>query len=80
MLKEKNLSGKYSKKRLDSIKISSIDAIKTISKVSIQKTDEATADLIGNKIDDQIRKAYKIKSLNTAQGESENLEFDEQIS
>ena len=42
----KNLSNKYSQKRLDSAKQSTADAIKTVSKRAIQKTVEATGDLI----------------------------------
>ena len=42
----KNLSNKYSQKRLDSAKQSTADAIKTVSKRAIQKTAEATGDLI----------------------------------
>ena len=50
----KSLSNKYSQKHLDSAKKSAIDAIKTTSKRAIQKTTEATADLIVNKIADKI--------------------------
>ena len=46
----KNMSNKYSQKRVDSAKKSATDAIKTASKKSIQKTAEATGDLIGNKL------------------------------
>ena len=51
---DKNLSNKYSQKRLDTAKKSTRDAIKTTSKRAIQKTAEATGDLIGNKIADKI--------------------------
>ena len=44
----KNLSNKYGQKVLDSAKKSTTDAIKTASKRAIQKTAEATGDLIGN--------------------------------
>ena len=50
----KSLSNKYSQELLDSAKKSTIDAIKTTSKRAIQKTAEATGDLIGNKIADKI--------------------------
>ena len=50
----KNLSNKYSQKLIDAAKKSTTDAIKTASKRSIQKTAEATAYLIGNKIADKI--------------------------
>ena len=45
----KSLSNKYGQKLLDSAKKSTTDAIKTASKIAIQKTAEATGDLIGNK-------------------------------
>ena len=48
----KNLSCKYSKKLLDSAKNSATDTIKTTSKRVIQKTAEATGDLISNKMAD----------------------------
>ena len=48
----KNMSNKYSKKLVDTAKKSATDAIKTASKRAIQKTAEATGDLIGNKIAD----------------------------
>ena len=46
----KSLSGKYSQKRFDHAKQSAVDAFKTSSKGVIQKTAEASSDLIGNKI------------------------------
>ena len=50
----KNLSGKYSYKRLGLAKQSSIDAIKTLWKTAIQKSVEAIGGLIGNRITDKI--------------------------
>ena len=50
----KRLSNKYGQKLLDSAKKSITDAIKTASKRIIQKTTEATGDLIDNKIADKI--------------------------
>ena len=44
----KSLSIKYGQK-LDSVKKSTTDAIKAASKTAIQKTAEATGNLIGNK-------------------------------
>ena len=58
----KSLSKKYGQKLLDSAKKSTTDAIKTASKKSIQKTAEATDDLIGNKIADKITSVSKKKS------------------
>ena len=56
----KSLSNKYGKKPLGCVKKSAIDAIKTASKRAIQKTAEATRDLIGNKIADKV---FQRKSL-----------------
>ena len=50
---DKSLCSKYGQKLLDSAKKFTTDAIKTASKRAIQKTTEATADLIGNKIADK---------------------------
>ena len=50
----KNISSKYSQKLVDSAKTSATDAIHTTSKIAIQKTAEATGDLIGNKIAEKI--------------------------
>ena len=58
----KNLINKYSEKLLDSAKNSTTDGIKTTSKRAIQKTAEATGDLIGNKIVDKITKAPQKKA------------------
>ena len=44
-----NLSGKDSQKLLDSAKKSGADALKTASERAIQKTAEATGNLIGKK-------------------------------
>ena len=58
----KSLSNKYFQKLLNSAKKSTTDAIKTDSKRAIQKTAEATGDLIGNKIADKITSISKKKS------------------
>ena len=55
----KNLSNKYGQKRFDSAKKSTTEAIKTASKRPIQKTAEATGDLIGNNIADKITSVAK---------------------
>ena len=60
----KSLSNKYGQKLLDGAKKSTTDAIKTASKRAIQKTAEATGDLIGNKIVDKITSVSKKKSNN----------------
>ena len=49
----KNLSNKYGQKPLNSSKKYTTDAINTASKRAIQRTTEATGDLIGNKITDK---------------------------
>ena len=54
----KNMSKKYSQ-GLDSAKKSTTDAIKAASKRVIQKTAEATRDLIGNKIAGKITSVLK---------------------
>ena len=69
---DKNLSNKYRQKRLDSAKKYTTDAIKTASKRAVQKTAEATGDLIGNKI------TYKIKSISRISGISRNNKFARQ--
>ena len=58
----KSLSNKYGQKPLDSAKTSTGDPIKIASKRAIQKTAEATGDLIGNKIADKITSISKKKS------------------
>ena len=55
----KSFSVKYSQKLLDYVKQSAIDAPKTTSKIVIQKTAEATRDLIDNKIADKIKKVSR---------------------
>ena len=60
----KSVSNKYGQKRLDSAKKSTTDAIKTASKRAIQKTAEATGDLIGNKITSVSKKPYNNNNNN----------------
>ena len=50
----KNMSNKDSQTLLDSVKKSTTYAIKIASKRAIQKTAEATGDLIGIKLDEKI--------------------------
>ena len=59
----KTMSNKYSQKLVDTANKFATDAIKTASKRAIQKTAEATGDLVGNKIADKITSASK-KSRN----------------
>ena len=60
----KSLSNKYGQKLLDSAKKSTTDAIKTVSKRAIQKTAEATGDMIGNKVADKITSVLKKPNIN----------------
>ena len=74
----KNLSNKYGQKLLGSAKKSTADAIKTASKRAIQKTREATEDLIGNKIADKIRSVSKkkpTKELPNGETKEEDVEI-----
>ena len=57
----KTFKDKYGKKLLDAATKTGIDAAKTASKRVVQKTAEATADLIGNKIADKITSVGKTK-------------------
>ena len=52
---------KYGKKLMDTATKTGIDAAKTASKRVVQKTAEATRDLIGNKIADKITLGGKTK-------------------
>ena len=71
----KSLSNKYGQKLLDSAKKSTADAIKTASKRAIQKTAEATGDLIGNKIVDKITSVSKKKSDKGLHNNDEDAEI-----
>ena len=70
---DKNLSNKYGQKLLDSPKRSTMDAIKTPSKRAIQKTAEATGDLIGNKIADKITRVSKKSNKELPNDETEKM-------
>ena len=64
---------KYGQKRLDSTKKSTTDAIKAASKRAIQKTAEASGDLIGNKIAD---KMSSVLNKSTKQLQNNETEVD----
>ena len=53
---------KYRKKSMDTATKTKRDAAKSASKRVVQKTAEATEDLIGNKVTDKITSADKTKS------------------
>ena len=55
------LGGRYGKKLIDTATKAGIDAANTASKRVVQKAAEATGDLIGNKIADQITSVGKTK-------------------
>ena len=57
----KKIDNKYGKKLMDTATKTGIDAAKTASKRVVQKTAEATGDLIGNKIADKINPIGKSK-------------------
>ena len=63
----KNLHGKYRHKLLDHAKQSAADALKTTSKKIIQKSAEATGDLVGNKINNIITKASRSSPQNKSE-------------
>ena len=50
----RSMSNNYGKKLVNTAKKSAADAVKTASKRAMQKTAEATGDLIGNKLADKI--------------------------
>ena len=60
------LNSKYSQKLLHHAKQSGTAALKTVSKRVIQKTAEATTDLIGNKIADKITLVSKTSPENNS--------------
>ena len=70
----KSLSSKYGRKLLDSAKKSTTDAIKAASKRAIQKTAEATGDLIGKKIADKITRISR-KSSNNNNNNNDGVEL-----
>ena len=57
----KNIGNKYGKKLMDTATKTGMDAVKITSKRVIQKTAEATGDLIENKIADKITSIGKSK-------------------
>ena len=70
----RSMSNKYGKKLVDTAKKSATDAIKTASKRAIQKTAEATGDLVGNKTADKITSVSK-KSTEKLPTIDENAEL-----
>ena len=66
----RSMINKYGKKLADTAKKSATGAIKTASKRAIQKTEEATGDLIGNKI------AHKITIVSKKESNNNNNDND----
>ena len=62
MSSARRFGDKYGKKLVDTATKTRIDAAKTAYKRIVQKTAEATGDLMGNKIADKITSVEKIKS------------------
>ena len=60
---------KNGKKLMDTATKTGIDAVKTASRRVVQKTAEATGDLIGNKIADNITSLGKTKSKEKEENE-----------
>ena len=75
----KNVSSKYDQKVLDSAKKSTADAIKIVSKKAIQKTAEATGDLIGNEIADKITDISKNFLMELHSKKLQNNEVNDEI-
>ena len=67
----KSWSRKYSQKLFDHSKQSATDVFKTSSKRVIQKTANATGDLIGNKIADKITRVKRPRKDNLETNEEE---------
>ena len=63
----KNLINKYDQKLADSAKKSAADAFKIASQRAIQKTAEATGDLVANKIADKFTSYSKKHQVNHTQ-------------
>ena len=66
-------------KVVDIAKQYTADALKTASKIEIQKAAEVTGDLIGNKIADKITKVSPQNSPKTVKNETEDMGFDREI-
>ena len=70
----KSLSNKYGQKLLDCAKKYTTDAIKTVSKRAIEKTAEATGDLIENKTADKTANVSKKSNNNNNNNNNEDIE------
>ena len=59
----RKLEDEYGKKLMNNASKTGIDAAKTVSKGVVQKTADATGDLIGNKIADKITSTGKSQQI-----------------
>ena len=75
----RSMSNKYGQKLVDTAKKSATDAIKIVSKRAIQKTAEATGDLVGNKIADKITSVSKKKSYNKNDDDDDDDDDDAEL-
>ena len=71
----KMFGDKYGKKLMDTATKTGIDAANTASKRVVQKTAEATGDLIGNKTADKITSIGKPKEKKNKRKARRNLHF-----
>ena len=76
----KKFDDNYGKKLMDTATKTGIDTAKTVSKRVVQKTAEATGDLIENKIADEINSLGKTKSIEKEVGRQEVYIFPEKDS
>ena len=75
----KNLSDKDNDKLLHSAKKSTTDIIKAVSKKVIQNIEEATGDLMGNKIANKTTNSSKKSSENVLKTDENELEIPKEI-
>ena len=71
----RSISNKYGKKLVDTAKKSATDPIKSAFKRAIQKTAQATRDLIDNKIAHKITSVSKKKSNNNNNNNNDDFEL-----
>ena len=79
MLFSTKCGDKCGKRLMDTETKTWIDFAKTVSKGVVQKTTEATGDLIGNKTADKITSIGKSKEKEKAKKAEENLHFTTKI-
>ena len=75
----KSIRGKYSQKFLDHTKQSTTGAFKTGSEIAIQKTAEATSDLICNKVAVKIKRNSAQNIREIVSSKTKDIGFDAKI-